>query len=238
MPNADAILRSFDGLASFSGPERLLLQRMLASPLSHDAGEELIAMGNPFDGPRLILSGWAYSCVNFADGRRQIIDFYLPGDVLGLSSRTAARAQASFIALTKLVTVPAQALVPPSDQRENFPGLWKACLAIEDRQVFRHVRQIVRLGKQLARERMAGLLLDFFRRLERCGLEGDETFEMPATQEILGDALGLSTVHVNRTLQELRREGLIRASHGKMQILDIDRLSALAGETSWGWMHY
>jgi CRP-like cAMP-binding protein len=237
MPIPKTVLHSFNSFACYSEPERLLLQGMFASPTTHEPGTELISTGAPFDGPRLILSGWAYSAVNFVDGRRQIIDFYLPSDVMGLSTRPGARAPASFFALSKLVTVPADPLVPPLDQRERFPGLWKACQAIEGRQEFRHVQQIVRLGRQLARERMASLLPDIYRRLERLGIKGDEPFEMPATQEILGDALGLSTVHINRTLQDLRHEGLIRISHGSMQVLDLPKLSALAGEMSYERMH-
>jgi CRP-like cAMP-binding protein len=238
MPNPKIGLDCFDSFARYSESERLLLQRMFSAPVLHDAGSELISAGVLFEGPRLVLSGWAYSAVRFADGRRQIIDFYLPSDVMGLCTRPGARAPASFFALSRLVTVPADPLVPPLDQRERFPGLWKACQAIEGRQEFRHVQQIVRLGRQLARERMASLLLDIYRRVERLGVKGDEPFEMPATQEVLGDALGLSTVHINRTLQDLRHEGLIRISHGSMQVLDLPKLSALAGEMSYERTHH
>ena len=227
---ANIIHDRFGAFAELSLPEISFLERMFAASSTHAAGAKLISAGSDFDKPRVILSGWAFSAVTFADGRRQIVDFYLPGDIVGFCSRAGARAHASYFALTRLVSATAHALAAIPRKREaEFPALAKACLAIEEQQELRHVTHIVRLGRQLARERMASLILDLSRRLRRCGLEKDGVFDMPVTQEVLGDALGLSTVHVNRTLQELRHAGLIRTPHGKMEILDAARLSAIAG---------
>ncbi len=224
----------FGAFSDFSELEHSLVERTIGTSRPHPAGTRLITAGQFFDKPRLVVSGWAFGAVTFADGRRQIVDFYLPGDMIGFSSRVGAKAYASYFALTSLVTASAHSFLEAArDQGSEYPGLAKALLAIEEQQEFRRIKHIVRLGRQMARERMASLILELAHRLEQCGLAKASAFDMPVTQEILGDALGLSTVHVNRTLQELRREGLIRTTQGRMEILNFEGLSSIAGADSW-----
>ncbi len=85
---------------------------------------------------------------------------------------------------------------------------------------------IVRLGRQTAYERMAHLLLELRWRLAEVGLGDERKFPLPLTQEVLADALGLSIVHVNRTLQQLRREGLLEMRAGFVELLKPDVLIA------------
>jgi CRP-like cAMP-binding protein len=88
--------------------------------------------------------------------------------------------------------------------------------------------QVVRLGRQSAYERMAHLLLGFHDRLDAVGLAQGGAFAMPFTQEVLSDVLGLSTVHTNRTLQQLRREHLIESHGMTMRLMDIKLLAEIA----------
>ena len=224
----------FGAFSNFSETEHSLLERAIGASRTHPAGTRLITAGQFFDKPRLIVSGWAFSAVTFLDGRRQIVDFFLPGDIIGFSSRHGARAYASYFALTNLVTASAHYFLEAArEQRTEYPALQKALLAVEEREGLRQIKHIVRLGRQVARERMASLILELAHRLEECGLVKAGAFDMPITQEILGDALGLSSVHVNRTLQELRREALIRTTQGRMEILNFEGLSAIAGTDLW-----
>jgi hypothetical protein len=84
------------------------------------------------------------------------------------------------------------------------------------------------LGRQTAYERVAHFLLEVQRRLEIAGLGDGQRFPLPLTQEIMGDALGLSIVHVNRTLQQLRRERLIELRSGVTILLQRDLLASIA----------
>ena len=88
---------------------------------------------------------------------------------------------------------------------------------------------MVSLGRRSAREQMAHLLCELLLRLRTVGLAEDDSYELPATQADLGDALGLSTVHVNRVLQELRREGLIISNGKRVTISDLSKLKEAAG---------
>lgn len=221
-PSAEIIIHCFDSRVDLSAEERHYLQRMVKSPKVHSAGSEIIASGTPLDNPLFLLSGWAFAAVNLSDGRRQIIDFHLPGDILGLSTRANSKSYECWIALTTLVTANARAflsfLQPEADV--HYPGLARIARIVECEREMRHVRHIVRLGSQLAPARMASLILDLARRIERCGLMNEGAFELPITQEFLGNALGMSTVHVNRTLQQLRHGGLIRLKNGTLEVLN------------------
>jgi CRP-like cAMP-binding protein len=239
MPNSHTltshtIISCFNALAELTIAETNFLQSITGPSAAHPTGSELVSAGSHLDKPRLLLSGWALSAVTFPDGRRQIIGFYLPGDLIGYCSRTDARSHGSIISLTNVTTASAHDLFTTlRDLPSRYPGLGQACRSLEQQHEARLVAQIVRLGRQHARERMASLLLELYRRLDRVGLAPNKTFELPPTQEVLGDVLGLSTVHVNRTLQQLRQEGIIRASRGQVEVLDMDRLSNAAESSFW-----
>jgi CRP-like cAMP-binding protein len=91
------------------------------------------------------------------------------------------------------------------------------------------LERTVSLGRRNAKERMANLLVELYHRMRRAGLAGDAAFDFPVTQEMLADSLGLSVVHVNRTLRSLREDGMVTVWSGRVTISDLGRLMALAG---------
>ncbi len=105
----------------------------------------------------------------------------------------------------------------PGHQR---PGLADAFLRLEHAEQVGVVDQIVRLGRQTAYERFLRLMLEFHDRLEAVGQVREATFSAPLTQEVLADALGLSVVHVNRVLQQIRREHLLVMRRGAVTLLE------------------
>jgi CRP-like cAMP-binding protein len=164
------------------------------------------------------------------DGRRQIFGFLIPGDVLGTPSGPLTSAFASVVALTAVVT----ADVPLSDDKHpnNASSLYSKLIAAAEHETEKLLYDhIVRLGRMNGLERMAHLLLELRRRLSRVGLVNGQSFPMPLRQESLGDALGMSTVHVNRTMQQLRLKKLIQCSGREVTVLDPVRLTALADGT-------
>jgi CRP-like cAMP-binding protein len=158
--------------------------------------------------------------VNLPDGRRQILDFYIPGELAGYSSRPTASVKAAYVCLTNVIAVGAADLVARTQRRPaRYPGLAAAWHAIEDEYESRLVDQIVRLGSMPAQERMLHLIGNLQLRHQRAGIGAAGGFIMPLTQETIGDAIGLSTIHVNRVLQQLRREQIIKTSMGRIEVL-------------------
>jgi CRP-like cAMP-binding protein len=172
----------------------------------------------------VIVSGWACELRILPDGRRQIFAFHLPGDIVDLNQADCGRRVS--IALTRLETVDVEVLLAGDDEvRRNVSAALRQTMLRQDDRLFDHM---VRVGRLSARERVLNLLLDLHDRLSAAGLVKESTFRLPVTQEMFADALGLSIVHINRTLQQLRREGLISLRAGTVTLHNRHRLDALA----------
>jgi len=224
-PRQPFVLR-LASLARLSEPELDLLSG-LGGREAHRPGDELSVAGDPARRPRFIVSGWATNQHILSDGRRQVFSFALPGDGLCVYPRMAPPALYTSIAHTPMVTVDATPFLD-AVRTAAMPGLVKAFTAVarlEDKML---LDQILRLGRQTAYERVAHFLLEIDDRLAAVGLSDRRRFPLPLTQEILADALGLSVVHVNRTLQQLRRDGLIEWRSGQASLLDRDLLMNVA----------
>jgi CRP-like cAMP-binding protein len=225
-PGNPIVLR-LTAVAKLSEPELDLLAELGRHRETHRPGDELLIEGDPARRPRFILSGWASNQHILSDGRRQVFNFALPGDGLGVYPRMAPPALYTSVAHTPMETVDATPFLEAVRQGA-MPGLVKAFSAVarlEDKML---LDQILRLGRQTAYERVAHFLLEIEERLSAVGLSERRRFPLPLTQEILADALGLSVVHVNRTLQQLRRDGLIEWRSGVATLLDRDPLMSAA----------
>jgi len=195
-------------------------------------GAMLQSEGDGLMRPTFILSGWACRQRLLADGRRQIFSILIPGDAVGFCSDPSPISSASTVALTKvtLATVEPLAGGLTSSAQSSAQDQWgfadhmrlSACL--EEGLLLDH---IVRLGRQTAYERTAHLLLELHWRLALIGRVEERRFAMPLTQEVLADFLGLSIVHVNRTLQQLRRDRLIEVSSSHVALLDMAQLTLI-----------
>lgn len=162
----------------------------------------------------VIISGWACELRLLVDGRRQIFGFLLPGDVIQARATSGVGSQA-VVALTRLEVVAAHPEgADPASREAVRQALAESALRKEER-LYDHM---VRMGRLTARERVVHLLLELCERLECVGLVRGDTFKIPITQELFADALGLSVVHINRTLKELRREGLVTIRSGSVSL--------------------
>jgi CRP-like cAMP-binding protein len=191
------------------------------------SGGELMAEGARLNRAQILLEGWAVRQRVLSDGRRQIFSFLLPGDIFGICARPDGEALYTTVALTPVVIAPLAML---DDALQRAPAsasgrIVREMLSLEEALL---VNEVVRLGRQSAHERLINLLLEFHDRLAAAGLVEDGSFTLPFTQEVLSDALGLSTVHTNRTLQQLRRENLIETHLNQMRLLDRAHLLQLA----------
>jgi CRP-like cAMP-binding protein len=181
------------------------------------------------------LEGFAYRYKLTEEGKRQIFSFHIPGDIPDLQSLHIDVMDHSLSSLTtcKAMYIPHQTVCDLARQCPRIgDAFWRDTLI--DAAVFRE--WMLGLGRREAYGRIAHLLCELYVRLKAVGLTNGHEYAMPLTQAELGDALGLSTVHVNRTLQELRGDGLITLRNGSVTVLDWDRLRE-AGEFDPTYLH-
>jgi CRP-like cAMP-binding protein len=205
-----------------------------AAELSYEAGATVEEEGCATPRLRLVQAGWLAATRTLADGRRQILRLFVPGDLCGVGNAHGS-SQCATMALTRARTAdlgPARASVPSeSPEHGRLAARIRAAAAADEAALLVHM---VRLGRMSAYERTAHLLLELFERLTRAGLAHGSSIPMPLTQEVLADTLGLSIVHINRTLQQLRRQGLITSRPGRIVFPDLDALAQACGYTFEG----
>lgn len=185
---------------------------------------DLMVEGREIAQPQLILSGWAARVRILLDGRRQFLNFLLPGDVIGVCRQSNPIAVSTVVALTEVMACP----LPES---YLSPGLAEALAVSSALDEAYLLAQIARLGRMSARERIADLMLELHERLSANGTAEERGFELPITQEILADAMGLTAVHVNRMLQSARRSGDLLWTNGRLTISDPVALARQVGRT-------
>lgn len=226
---AQLVVRRLSQYADLGPEEVELLLSLSEEPERLTAGTELIAESERLERPRLMLAGWACRQRYLSDGRRQIFDFILPGDIYGLCMRPQAIALCNAVTLTRGTISNASALGDAVLSRpEMYPGLTSAVLMSASTDEAYMLNQMVRIGRQTAYERVAHLILELHHRLSVVGLATEEQMPLPLTQEVIADSLGLSIVHLNRTLQQLKRDGLVEVKGGSARLLDLPKLRSLA----------
>jgi CRP-like cAMP-binding protein len=174
----------------------------------------------------LILDGWAARYRSLPDGRRQILDFAIPGDLCDLNIFILDEADHSIVALTQLKV----AEIERDDLHKvvtSHPSITTALWWQE--LVSKSIQRewVVNVGRRNAMERIAHLFCEMFLRMESVGLTEGFSCDFPPTQNDIADATGLTGVHVNRVIQELRRSGLISLEGRKLTIPDIAALQAV-----------
>ena len=171
----------------------------------------------------ILASGWACSYKSLPGGTRQIVDVQIPGDFLGLRSVLFRTADHNVVPITPVQAseVGQRDLIAAFSQTNRLATavLWAA--SRDEAMVVEH---LINLGRRDAAERTAHFLLELAARLRLVGL-GDKTgFACPLSQNLLADALGLSAVHINRVLRELREAGMVTFHKGKVVFDDYDAL--------------
>ena len=221
------VLMRMSAIASLSPAERDLLRDIATHARNVPAQTELCVEGR-VQSPQILLSGWACHQRLLGDGRRQIVRFLLPGDVVGSVLRTPMLAPQTALTLTPAVIADARPLLPAAEAGSTAtPGLCSALQHIAYVEDVRMRDHVVRLGRQTAYERVVHLMLEFRSRLAAVGQVVDDGFAVPVTQEILADALGLSVVHINRTLQQIRRDRLFELRGGRVKLRQIELMQAM-----------
>ena len=203
------------------------LQRLPIHQREFRAREAIVSDGQRPHECCLIGEGFAFRSKTTSEGQRQVLSLHIPGEVPDLQSLHLKVMDHDLTTLTPctLGFIPHAAVMGLTKERPNVAAaLWRETLI--DAAIFRE--WLLSLGRRSADARMAHLLLELHRRLEAVGRAREWEFELPVTQADLGDCLGLSTVHVNRVLQQLRREGLIEVQRTNFRLVDSQKLEALA----------
>lgn len=190
-------------------------------------GEDLVCEGDRAEKIRILLSGWASRYKMLEDGRRQIVGFVLPGNFCDPFIYLFSTTDHSIGTLTPVVY--------SELERPHFERLIATDATVAEALYCETLAEVsiqrewtINLGRRDALERVAHVICELFERLSAVGLVDGTSFAFPMTQTDLADATGLSTVHLNRTLQELRSSGLITLRDRNLTINDFQALSNAA----------
>ena len=221
------LARKLGAFVSLSTVEFTALERLHSRRRTFPAGRDIVHEGQKNQATYILASGWVCSYKLLPGGTRQIVDFQIPGDFLGLRSVLFRTADHSIEPVTRIEAseVSAAELL---DAFNTTPRFAAAVLWAASRDEAMVVEHLVGIGRRDARERTAHFLLELGARLKLVGLATNEGYACPLSQYMLADALGLSAVHVNRVLRELRELGLVTFQQGKVTFGDFDGLVTLA----------
>ncbi len=215
-------------LTALSSVETEILQA-LPQQARHYPAQFDLCLEQRVQSPLVLLSGWACYQRILGDGRRQILRFVLPGDQVGSLARPSLPASSTATALTAVVVADARPLLSTLDDGgAPLPGLAQAIAMMSYADEINLRDHVVRLGRQTAYERLVHLILELHGRFTAIDMVDDDSFSVPLTQEMLADALGLSVVHINRTLQQVRRDKLLDMRGGRMVIHQLDVMRRVA----------
>ncbi|WP_375160708.1 Crp/Fnr family transcriptional regulator [Bradyrhizobium sp. RDT46] len=202
-------IRRLGALRPLSAEARASLEYAMLEGLQRaGSDEDLLAEGDPVDSVRILLSGWLCRYKTLEDGRRQIVNFVFPGESCDAHAYLLPVMDHSIATLTPVVYAEikrARFETLLAGDRSLAEAFW--CETLVNSAIQRE--WVVNLGRRMAVERVAHLFCEIFERLRPVGMIEGNSCIMPVTQTDLADATGLSVVHLNRTVQELRASGLI-----------------------------
>lgn len=220
--------RKLNSFVQLTSAELSCLADLQSAPVRVKRGKELVQEGQTGHKAYVLQSGWACSFKLLPDGGRQIIGFPIPGDCIGLRSVLLRTSDHSFSALTdaSVSSVDASRML---QLFSDFPRLAAAILWATSRDEAMIVEHLVNIGRRTAIERTAHFFLELSERLRLVGLATDKEFPCPLNQYVLADALGLTAIHVNRVLRQLREKRFLTLKRGTAVIHDAAALAQLAG---------
>ena len=224
---ADCRLRKTEAFKPVSAQELAFIESFRSGAAIAQAGSSIISEQNPNGKLFTLYSGWAFRYKTLSDGRRQILNFLLPGDFIGLQQEFADGHTHGVEALTDtaLCVFPRDGLW---DVFRQFPSLAYDVTWLSAREEGMVDENLLTTGRRNATERVAMLLINLYRRVARLGLAHEGSIEFPVNQQHIADALGLSLVHTNKTLRRLHKLGLHQLKDGRLHLLNPKALQRIA----------
>ncbi|GJD91141.1 Nitrogen fixation regulation protein FixK [Methylobacterium hispanicum] len=221
------LIDKLERFTRLSDEDRQVLKALARKVRLIEAGVDIIQEGDRPETVNLFLDGWACRYKQLEDGRRQIVAFFVPGDLCDIHIYVLREMDHAIAAITpvRLATVPREILLDTMDRHPRITrALWWESLVNAAIQR----EWTVNIGRRTALERLAHLFCELFLRLRAVGLAEGSTCPFPLTQLELADATGLTNVHVNRTLKEMRNAGLILLKSRQLTVPDLAALQKAA----------
>jgi len=222
-----SLVRRLEQFGPLSEAEQQALRALPLRLRDVAARRDIVPEGDQPKDVSLIVEGFACRYKLLGDGRRRILAFLIPGDICDLQALLLRRMDHGVAALNRnrIATVPHELLLDIIRRHPRIAlAVW--CDTMRDAATCR--QWLANMGRSPAYARIAHLLCEIWSRLQAVGLTNGDAYELPVTQTDIGDAMGLSVVHVNRTLQQLRADGLISFRSNVVMVLDWPRLQAAA----------
>jgi CRP-like cAMP-binding protein len=221
------MLKKFNFIDALAPEEINALMRLHEHTFSIDERKIILEQGDIRKKSFIVTQGWAYRFSSLFDGSQQVINYYLPGDVISPFALVMPKASYSVASISRLEVC----VFNPDYLLELFStqpkiGIYYGWML--GRQDASMAEQIVRIGRLSAYKRTAHLLMEFYHRLKVVELVDNNTFYLPMTQQLLADTLGLSIVHMNRTLKKLQKDNLISLSGNKLCFLNPEKIKQVA----------
>lgn len=220
-------LHRYRAVAPLTADEEQALLTLGDAEQAFSARETIRSQGDAVSGFYLHNRGWVASSIMLPDGARLIQKIHLPGDMLGTPSMVLSHAADTLTAITA-ATVAFVPFVRLGAIYERLPRLAALFTIAVQAERLSLMDTLAVTGRATAAQQLARLLLDLYARLMPLGMVEDDAFDLPLSQEAIGDLTGLTAVHVNRKLREMRESGLIGRDGSRMKILDVARLRGLS----------
>jgi CRP-like cAMP-binding protein len=217
------LARKLESFADLLPADLDRLDNLCADVHHYKAGEDLIKEGDRPEEVFLLLKGWACRYKILPEGSRQIVAYLVPGDLCDIQIFILKEMDHAIGVLSdaQVASIPKQKMLRLfGESPELFRALWWSTLV--DESILRE--WLVNMGRREAYHRIAHLFAELWVRLNMVGATDNNAFDLPLTQADLGDTVGLTSVHVNRTLKRLRAERLIDLSRGRLRLPDVGRL--------------
>ena len=206
-----------------SPEEESAIRALVSEVREYRPDKVVIRRGQELNESILLLDGWMARTKDLSDGGRQISELQFSGDFTDIHAFTLKKLDHNIATITpcRVAIVPHERIRATIDR---FPHLGRLYWLMTNIDAAIHREWTVSLGRRSALGRMAHLFCEIRERLQITGLVENDSYEFPLTQQELGECLGLTAVHVNRTLQELRKRKLIEVENRRARILDLPGL--------------
>lgn len=225
---ANRFVQKMSGLAELTSEDVAAMETVTSNPRRYVARQDLIREGDEPGPVFVVLEGWVCRYKILPSGARQIMAFLMPGDACDLHIKLLAQMDHSIQAVTTAM-VATVSRTEMQTMMHGHPNVARAMYTAQlvDEGIMR--AWIVSMGRRSSTERVAHLICELYLRARSIGLTGEGEFALPLSQLVLADALGMTAVHINRVLKELRLAGAMALRRGSVTIMDPVKLVQIAG---------
>lgn len=218
-----ALIRRLETFIGLTDDEKSQLRQAFRHRRAAPPGDGLFQEGDPVPGVTIMIDGLGYRYKQLPNGRRQIVAYLLPGDVVSSGTLTAETLDYS----VHLMTPSILSTIHGADLMALHPNLLRSIWSIVGRELSITWEWVANVGQRDARARVAHLFCELYYRMLEVGLVHEASFAFPASQQEIADSVGITNVHANRTLQSLRREGVLIFDGKRLAISNIAGLKRI-----------